>query len=462
MFADVRSPRMTLARSALLAATVVMASFTLADELAEYREKIAKGDASALFETGRRHASGQGALRDPRQAVRWLRKSADQGYAPAQALLGEMYEAGQGAPGSVLEAFVLYSLAAEQENQEQIFGKAGAAELLAKRTRAEQSLTAEERLDAPRRIAAARALAAVHPRKFGAPGMIGKSRGWWVWKKWNPETWEAEVTTDPPGEIVKVRVLPWATTYRHLAYGARFDELLPGEKMNMFFDPDENHRRGYVVHFQDEISQMKGHGHAWQVREVSGAKNFVAQVYAGDKPLEDKSHAFEIDPACKKWSGGKLTDAFPIKPGDRLYMTWVYRDERRVVVLLADDASLETLKRLETERINKEVAAEGLAGQVEMIDEGQFQFMVYSTYWAQANQLKTGQAVQIVQTGPGYRPTISAAKAAVRATVLAQTNRGMYGSGVNDVKLKLLNSEDAARLSELEGRVLRLVPVTDD
>src|SRR5207302_1740110 len=67
----------------------------------------------------------------------------------------------------------------------------------------------------------------VHPRRFGlAEQRVESIRGWYVWRKWNPQTWEAEVTKDPPGELYHIRVLPWATTYRHLAYGARPDDLL--------------------------------------------------------------------------------------------------------------------------------------------------------------------------------------------------------------------------------------------
>jgi len=424
-----------------------------AESIRWYRLAASKGDTTAQHNLGLDYAHGHGVPRDPGQAAKWFRKAALQGHARAQFNLGELYEAGAGVPRSDFEAYVLYSLAAEHENQEHIFGKEKAAEVSAKRARLDKKLSDEERARAAKRIAADRALAALHPRRFGAPGMIGKSRGWYVWLKWNPQTWEAEVTTDPPGEILKVRVLPWATTYRHLAYGSRFDELLPGEKMNMFFDADENHRRGYVVHYQDEISQTKGHGHAWKILNVKAA-TFVAQIFAGDKPLDVKTHTFEIDPACRKWSGGKQVQEFPLRPGERVYMTWVYRDRRRVVLLLADGASLETLKKLEHERLAKEVAAEGMAGRIEAVSKDQAQFMIYSTHWAQANQLKPGQMVYLAATGPGYRPT----DIRIQGKVLSQKNRGQYGSGVNDVVLQLRRGEDAAWLDERSDQVLRLIP----
>jgi len=425
-----------------------------AESIRWYRLAASKGDTTAQHNLGLDYAHGHGVDLDPRQGASWFRKAAEQGHARAQFNLGELYEAGKGVPQSDLEAFVLYTLAGEHENQEHIFGKAKAAEVIAKRARTEKKLSTEQREQAMRRIATARALAAVHPRKFGAPGLIGKSRGWFVWKKWNPDTWEAEVTQDPPGEVFKVHVLPWATTYRHLSYAASFDDLLPGEKMNMFFDPDANHRRGYVVHFQDEISQMKGHGHAWKILEVNGAASFVAQIFAGDKPLEQKAHAFAIDPACGKWLDGKLVEKFPMQPGDRVFMTWVYRDKSRVAMLLTDDASLETLKKLETHRIDKRITAEGMSGRLETVDKAQAQFMIYSNFWAQANRLKPGQVVHITATGPGYRPT----EARVEAKVVSQQNRGLYGSGVNDVMVQLLRGEDADWLQGREDQVLRLIP----
>src|SRR4051794_5350704 len=59
---------------------------------------------------------------------------------------------------------------------------------------------------------------AVHPRRFGLPGGVGVTRGWYVWRAWNPVTWQAEVSSEGTGQKYSVRVLPWVTTYRHLAY----------------------------------------------------------------------------------------------------------------------------------------------------------------------------------------------------------------------------------------------------
>src|SRR5207249_2446445 len=124
--------------------------------------------------------------------------------------------------------------------------------------------------------------------------------------------------------------------YRRLVYGAEPDSLLPGERVNLFFAPDERHERGYLVHFQDEIGQMKGHGHYWQVVSA-GAVEITARAMAGDKPLEDRVQTFLIDPACERWKGGKAGANQPTK-GDKLYLTWVSAKGQRTVKLLADEA----------------------------------------------------------------------------------------------------------------------------
>src|SRR5947209_16846317 len=138
----------------------------------------------------------------------------------------------------------------------------------------------------------------VHPRRFGLPGGVGPTRGWYVWRKFDAEKWTADVSHEGTGETYHVRVLPWATTYRHLVYGAHPDELLPGERVNLFFAPDEKQKRAYLVHFQDEIGQMKGHNHAWQVETVT-ADGCTARVMAGDKPLDDKTATVTLDKTCR-------------------------------------------------------------------------------------------------------------------------------------------------------------------
>ena len=172
----------------------------------------------------------------------------------------------------------------------------------------------------------------LHARHFGVPGNIGISRGWYIWRKFDRATWTGEFEHEGNGEIFTAKILPWATTYRHLTYGAHVDEPLPGERVNCFFNPDGDKKRGWLVHYQDELCQMKGHGHAWVIQTVQpGGRAFSAQVFAGDKPFEDKPRDFSLAPDAKFFRHGQRTDTPALKPGDRLYFTWTKEADRREI-----------------------------------------------------------------------------------------------------------------------------------
>jgi gluconolactonase len=296
---------------------------------------------------------------------------------------------------------------------------------------------------------------AVHPRRFGlADHRVETIRGWYIWKKWDPDTWEAEVTKDPPGEVYHVRVLPWATTYRHLVYGARPDDLLPGERVNLFFAADEHHPRGYLVYFQDELCQMKGHGHVWEVRTIT-ADGFTARVLAAGKPLDGRELSFRIGPKCKVWRTGKIVEKPEPAPGDRIYLTWCLQDDRRVVFLMADDASLEVVKKDQQRSTDADVAREGMAGQVEGVEGKVVHFQVFAGSWAQAGRLEVRGPVRLTQVGKGQRPT----GPAIAAKLVSRKNRGSYGSGVTDVVLELVNPEDGRTVAAWGSEaVIRLIP----
>jgi gluconolactonase len=296
----------------------------------------------------------------------------------------------------------------------------------------------------------------VSPRRFGSPGGIAGIRGWYIWRKWDPETRQVEVAHEGTGEVYRVRVLPWLTTYRHLVYGARPDDLLPGERVNLFFAPDERHSRGYLVHFQDEIGQMHGHKHVWEVRSVStGGREFGACVLAGDKPFDERERLFEFDTGCTKWHDGKKVDRLELKASDRMYLTWRLEGGRRLVRLVADAASLEALRKEEQERINRLLVSDGLTGKLEAVERKTVRYLAFATHWPQANSLWPGQQVVLRRTDKVLRPTGEA----IEAKVAAQKNRGAYGSGVNDVVLELLRSEDARTVEKWTGDgVVRLIP----
>lgn len=295
----------------------------------------------------------------------------------------------------------------------------------------------------------------LHPRRFGVPGNIGISRGWYVWKKFDPATWTVDVMNESSGEAFTAKVLPWATTYRHLGYGAHVDELLPGERVNTFFNPDGDKRRGWLVHYQDELCQMKGHGHAWVIQGVQAdGRAFSAQVFAGDKVFEEKPRDFELAADARVLRDGKPAAIPALKAGERLYFTWTATGGRRVVRLVSDDASLDTLKQEELGRITARLATEGLPGYVEAVDGDTVHFLVFSSHWFQANQWKPGQPLSLRATTATFTPTGDA----IEAELLTRKNLGTYGSGASEATLRLKNAADGKKLAAWsKGQVVRAI-----
>jgi len=290
----------------------------------------------------------------------------------------------------------------------------------------------------------------VHPRKFGAPGGIGVTRGWYVWRSWNPETGQAEVSSEGSGEKFTTRVLPWLTTYRHLAYGAHPDDLLPGERVNLFFNPEGAVKRAYLVHFQDEVGQMKGHNHAWQVEEVAaGGRGFTARVMNGDAVFDPKLGSFELDATCRIWRAGRKVDDPGLAKGEKLFLTWCYEGERRVVKLLADAASLNAVQAEGQKRVQERIARDGMAGFVEAVEEGKARLLLFSTYWAQGNELKQGQTLRLKgPTGEG-----------VDVKIASRKNLGAYESGPNEIILDGVTAPKAEQLRPwIGGKVVRVFP----
>lgn len=252
----------------------------------------------------------------------------------------------------------------------------------------------------------------VHPRRFGAPGGVGLTRGWYLWGSFDAEAGTAVVFNEQSGEKITTRVLPWLTSYRHLVYPGFADELLPGERLNLFFNPEGNDKRAYLVHVQDEIGQMKGHGHAWHLERVAAdGRSFSARAQQGDKPLGDPAD-FELDAACRNARG--LRD--PLAAGLRLYLTWCLEGKRRVVKLLVDDAGLETLKAEALTRVAARVAREGFGA---FVEEGRL--LIFASTWSQARTIKPGQTL-----------AVRGAKS-VEVKVLSSRNLGAYGSGATDL-----------------------------
>ena len=79
-----------------------------------YRKAADQGDADAQFLLGNIYYDGEGVLKDYKEAVRWYRKAAEQGDPNAQDSLGLMYANGEGVLKDSKEAVKWYRKAAEQ------------------------------------------------------------------------------------------------------------------------------------------------------------------------------------------------------------------------------------------------------------------------------------------------------------------------------------------------------------
>lgn len=80
------------------------------------RVKAVKGDVAAQYNLGLMYARGEGVERDYKEAAKWLRNPAAQGYEMAQITLGEIYAGGKGVAQDYKEAASWYLKAAEQGN----------------------------------------------------------------------------------------------------------------------------------------------------------------------------------------------------------------------------------------------------------------------------------------------------------------------------------------------------------
>jgi TPR repeat protein len=68
------------------------------------------------FVYGMRHLGGNGVKKNPVEAVKWFRKSAEQGYSQAQYYMGVCYETGKGVPLDAAQSVAWYRKAADQGN----------------------------------------------------------------------------------------------------------------------------------------------------------------------------------------------------------------------------------------------------------------------------------------------------------------------------------------------------------
>lgn len=103
-----------------LALAIAFAAATgslVAQDINAIRQKAQAGDAEAEYQLARAYYSGKGTAFDPKQGLQWLRKSADQNYAPAEFALGVIFQLGdQSVSKNPHEAATWFRKAAQQNN----------------------------------------------------------------------------------------------------------------------------------------------------------------------------------------------------------------------------------------------------------------------------------------------------------------------------------------------------------
>lgn len=98
----------------LLALGFAMSAHAEAGPFEDTLAKANSGDLVAQMEVAEAYAKGLGIGKDPKQALAWYEKAADQGNADAQLALGNLYMGGKGVPRDSKKAAGYFLFAAEQ------------------------------------------------------------------------------------------------------------------------------------------------------------------------------------------------------------------------------------------------------------------------------------------------------------------------------------------------------------
>jgi TPR repeat protein len=100
-------------------------------EFEDIKRKAEAGDANAQTDLGLKYRQGEGVQKNYAEALKWLRKSADQGNGAGQINLGNMYanSDSHGVPVNIEEAANWYRKAAVQENEYSYFAYACLVEM---------------------------------------------------------------------------------------------------------------------------------------------------------------------------------------------------------------------------------------------------------------------------------------------------------------------------------------------
>jgi len=86
--------RLVAACAFTVAPVLALVPLTQAQSVADLLHKAQAGDAKAQYDLADAYFEGTGMAKDPKQGLVWLRKSAGQGYAGAEATLGFFYQKG--------------------------------------------------------------------------------------------------------------------------------------------------------------------------------------------------------------------------------------------------------------------------------------------------------------------------------------------------------------------------------
>jgi uncharacterized protein len=117
-----RGMKMRKFASSMCVVLAFLASGFCDDKFDALLEKAKAGNSAAQAEVGRMYViGGNGAYRDPHEAVKWFTKAAEQGNADGEYGLGVMYQLGRGGPQDTSSAMKWFELAAKQGKVEAQF-----------------------------------------------------------------------------------------------------------------------------------------------------------------------------------------------------------------------------------------------------------------------------------------------------------------------------------------------------
>jgi TPR repeat protein len=88
-----------------------------------YRKSAEQGDAYGQFTLGWMHQNGKGVTQDYSEAVKWYRKAAEQGNADAQGHLGASYTLGEGVLQDTITAHMWFNIAAANGGKNAVKGR---------------------------------------------------------------------------------------------------------------------------------------------------------------------------------------------------------------------------------------------------------------------------------------------------------------------------------------------------